>query len=48
MSAKLLRFQCLFTPAQLDRLCRLKVKSGVPVTEQVRRAVEAWLKKQGA
>jgi hypothetical protein len=38
------RTNVFLTAIQLKRLAELKVKTGVPVAEQIRRAIDAYLK----
>lgn len=33
--------------ALIDALQKIKERDGIPVTEQVKRAIKAWLKKKG-
>jgi hypothetical protein len=44
MSTKV-HIQMAFDPEQLAGLRRVRDRTGCPVTEQVRRAVDAWLKR---
>jgi hypothetical protein len=38
------RTNVFLTQAQLKKLADLKAKTGVPVSEQIRRAIDAYLK----
>jgi len=41
------RYQFMIEPAQRDALRQIKQDSGVPEGEQIRRAIDFWLKAQG-
>ena len=41
------RYQFMIEPAQRDALRQIKQDSGVPEGEQIRRAIDLWLKAQG-
>lgn len=47
MALKKLRFNFWMDPAQRDGLRVVKERDGVPESEQVRRAVDAWLATKG-
>jgi hypothetical protein len=38
------RFQVMLEPEQLQALRKVEEHTGAPVAEQIRRAVDAWLK----
>jgi hypothetical protein len=42
------RYQFMIEPVQRDALRKIKQDSGVPEGEQIRRAIDSWLKAQGA
>jgi hypothetical protein len=41
------RYQFMIEPAQRDALRQIKQDTGVPEGEQIRRAIDLWLKAQG-
>jgi hypothetical protein len=41
------RFQLMLEPAQVAALRRIETRTGAPLSVQIRRAVDAWLKTHG-
>jgi hypothetical protein len=41
------RFQVMLEPKQLDALRRNEAETGAPIGEQIRRAINEWLRRGG-
>jgi hypothetical protein len=43
-----IRFDFYLDPEQLEALRAVKVREGIPPSEQIRRAIDLWLARKGA